>query len=137
MEENKEIVEGQNSVVVNQSDNVVVEQNNVVQQTQVVAEQSVSIVKDKKKSKRPKSTVGKILDSLISIVVFGILAAWLFDFYNFYSNKPPKLCIKKEVIEYEDGVTELCIGAGYKIFEYKRESIQGMEFGGFWLEERL
>ena len=83
-----------------------------------------------------REKIKKIFDIVISIIVFGILGAWLVDFYNYYQGNEPALCIKEEVYEYEDGKTKSCTGLGYKVYIYERSSIEGMEFGPFWLEER-
>ena len=78
----------------------------------------------------------KIIDIVVSVIVFGILGAWLVDFFNFYQGSEPVLCIKEENHIYEDGKTKICTGLGYKVYVYERDSIEGMEFGPFWLEER-
>lgn len=89
-----------------------------------------------KKTKKKKSVVARVFDFIISVIVFGILAVWLYDFYNVYNEKDPQLCLKEETHEYEDGTTEVCTGAGYKVYKYNRKSIEGLEFGPFWMEER-
>ena len=89
-----------------------------------------------KKTKKKKSTIGKIFDVVISIVVFGIMGIWFIDFFSVYNDKDPKFCLEIEIREYEDGSTTVCTGLGYKVYQYDRYSIEGSEFGPVWMEER-
>ena len=99
-------------------------------------EGNVEVKVSKKKVKKEKSKAAKVFDVVISIVVFSIMFIWIFDFLNVYTDKDPKFCLEKEIKEYEDGSTTICTGLGYKVYQYDRYSIEGSEFGPFWMEER-
>jgi hypothetical protein len=99
-------------------------------------EENVEVKETKKKVKKKKSVIGKIFDVVISVIVFGIMFVWIFDFFSVYNDKEPKFCLEREIREYEDGSTTVCTGLGYKVYQYDRYSIEGSEFGPFWMEER-
>ena len=78
----------------------------------------------------------RIFNVILTIVVFGVVGMALIDFLKVNQEKEPMFCIKKEVIKHEDGTVDVCTGIGYKVYQYKRESIKGSEFGPFWIEEK-
>lgn len=92
--------------------------------------------KDKKKSKKKPGIVSKLINFVITIVIFGWVAIALIDFINVQQEKEPMFCIEKETTEYADGSVELCKGLGYKVYYYNRASFQGYEFGPFWITDR-
>ena len=92
--------------------------------------------KDKKKNKKKKNIIISIFNFILTILIFGIVGMAVIDFINVNQEKQPMFCIKKEVINHEDGTVDVCTGVGYKVYQYKRESIKGSEFGPFWIEEK-
>lgn len=93
---------------------------------------------DEKKTKKDyeRSTFSKIMNIVLWIVLLAWMAVCLIDFYNVHQEKDPKFCISKETIEYDDGTVESCLGLGYKVYQYNRESFSGIEFGPFWSKDR-
>lgn len=92
--------------------------------------------KDKKKGKKKKNIIISIFNFILTIVIFGVVGMAVIDFINVNQEKEPMFCVKKEVITHEDGTVDVCTGIGYKVYQYKRESIKGSEFGPFWIEEK-
>ena len=58
------------------------------------------------------------------------------DFYKTHKEEEPMFCIEKGTTKYDDGTVDWCLGAGYKIYHYKRNSFTGIEYGPFWLKDR-
>ena len=69
-------------------------------------------------------------------VLFAILACvWIVDFFRVKAEKQPMFCISKETIEFEDGDVDKCVGLGYTVYEYNRESLDsGIQFGPFFMK---
>ena len=89
-----------------------------------------------KETKKKKSIIGKIFSFITTTIIFIWVAIAMIDFINVNQEKEPIFCIKKETIQYDDGTVELCTGPGYKVYKYQRKSIQGVEFGPFWIKEK-
>lgn len=92
--------------------------------------------KDKKKTKKKKNIIVSIFNFVLTIVIFGVVGMAVIDFINVNQEKEPIFCIHEEWTQYDDGTVELCVGVGYKVYRYNRESIKGSEFGPFWIEEK-
>ena len=92
--------------------------------------------KDKKKTKKKKHIIVSVFNFILTIQIIGVVGMAVIDFINVNQEKEPMFCIKKEVINHEDGTVDVCTGVGYKVYQYKRESIKGSEFGPFWIEEK-
>jgi hypothetical protein len=69
-------------------------------------------------------------------VVFSILMAiWLIDFFRVRGDADPMFCLSKTTHEFEDGEVRECLGLGYKVYSYDRESLtKGYEFGPFFIQ---
>lgn len=116
----------------------------VVEETTEKVEETNEEKKNKKEEiseefvdKKEKSTVSKV----VNVVLWGVLILWmgacLFDFFNTKNGKAPTFCISKTTKTYSDGTTTTCVGPGYKVYNYKRDSIKAIEFGPLWGKERL
>lgn len=78
-----------------------------------------------------------VINALLWIIFLGVIGVITFDTYRVYSNKSPKFCLlKKKTTSYEDGTVEECLGLGYKVINYKRESLNAVEIGPFWIKSR-
>jgi len=75
--------------------------------------------------------IKKVLSIIFLLAFFVVVALWITDFIRVRNEKEPMFCIKENVYNYEDGTVDECIGLGYKVYEYKRESITGVQFGSF------
>ena len=82
-----------------------------------------------------KEVAFKIWD-VVFWVLFAILACvWIIDFFRVKAEKQPMFCISKETIEFEDGNVDKCVGLGYTVYEYNRESLDsGIQFGPFFIK---
>jgi len=92
--------------------------------------------KSSKKDKDEKSTFSKIMNVILWIVLFAWMAVCLIDFYNVHNENDPVMCIKKGTTEYDDGTVDWCLGVGYKVYRYDRDSFKAIEFGPFWSKDR-
>lgn len=90
----------------------------------------------KQRRKDEKSLIYKIVNTFLWIVVFAWMAICLYDFFNVHQGKEPTFCIKKETTVYEDGTVDSCLGLGYKVYNYNRNSFKAIEFGPFWSKDR-
>ena len=82
-----------------------------------------------------KEVAFKIWD-VVFWVLFAILACvWIVDFFRVKAEKQPMFCINKETIEFEDGNVDKCVGLGYTVYDYDRESLDsGIQFGPFFMK---
>ena len=58
------------------------------------------------------------------ICVVVLFAVWIIDFVNVKNDKKPMFCIQEKTHKYNDGTVDECIGLGYKIYNYHRDSIK-------------
>ena len=45
-------------------------------------------------------------------------------------------CISEKTYKYADGKTYECVGIGYKMYKYERDSINATEFGPIFIEQK-
>ena len=92
--------------------------------------------KKEKKNKGEKSTFSKVMNIVLWVILLAWMAICLYDFYKVHNEKDPFFCIDKGVTEYEDGNVKWCLGLGYKVYDYNRDSFSAIEFGPFWSKDR-
>lgn len=84
--------------------------------------------------------MNKNVKLVLKIVLMAILLAWtfiiFFDYYRTRIDKKPVFCLKEETYKYDDGEVYECIGAGYKMYSYNRDSIKATEFGPIFITQR-
>lgn len=78
----------------------------------------------------------KILGTIFWIIVIILMCLWTYEFYRVRNGLDPQFCIKKVTHTYSDGVTEECIGLGYKVYKYNRDNLYGTEFVSIFGKER-
>ncbi len=83
-----------------------------------------------------KKTTGfkKVINILLWLVLFTWIGLTLYDFVQVKRQKDPLFCVKTTEKEYLDGKTNTCIGLGYKVIKYNRESIKALEFKPIWAQ---
>jgi len=86
--------------------------------------------------------VVKIVKNILHLFGWAIVIIWLaiigFDFYQVSNKNEPKLCIKNEIKEYNDGNMHICTGLGYKVYNSTRDSVRfEYLFGPFWTKEPM
>lgn len=83
----------------------------------------------------------KALGIIFKIVSILLVIIWVYfvasDYIKVQNGETPKYCLKEITKEYDDGTVYSCIGLGYKVFRYERESINAFEFGPFFIKEKL
>ena len=89
---------------------------------------------NEKKSK--KSLFNRIMNVVLWVVLFVWMGICLVDFFLTVNDKAPKMCLKQERITYSDGYVDKCTGLGYKVFNYRRASFSGNQYGPFWIKDR-
>lgn len=92
--------------------------------------------KKTRKDLKEKSIISRIINVLIWIILLAWMGVCIWDFVNVKTDKEPMFCISKKTTTYEDGTVDTCTGVGYKVFNYKRDSFTGREFGPFWKKDR-
>ena len=85
---------------------------------------------------KEKSLFQKILNIVLWIVLFAWMGLCIIDYIVVQSKNDPVFCLKKEVNQYDDGTVKSCLGLGYKVYQYNRDSYSGIEFGPFWIKDR-
>ena len=78
----------------------------------------------------------KVIARIFWIVVIVLMCLWTFEFYRVRNGEDPKFCISNRIYTYVDGVTEECIGLGYKVYEYRRNYLKGTEFVSIFAKQR-
>lgn len=79
----------------------------------------------------------KIFDVVFWIVIIGLAIIWVTDFINVKNDKDPVFCISQKTHTFDDGTVEECIGLGYKVYNYNRDSFsKGRQFGPFFIGMR-
>jgi len=113
-----------------------------VKETTVVEEEEFEEFNEKKNKKvkkeksNEKSTFSRVMNVFLWIVLLVWMAICLIDFYNVSQENEPKFCLSRSTTQYSDGTVDTCVGLGYKVFNYKRESFRAIEFGPFWGKDR-
>lgn len=98
-------------------------------------DEEITITKAKNGNKE-KSPLSKIANVVLWIILFVWMGICLIDFYNVHQKKEPVFCITKKTTKYDDGEVNSCLGLGYKVYKYDRQSFNGIEFGPFWSKDR-
>lgn len=78
----------------------------------------------------------KFLGRLFWVIVILLMCLWTFEFYLVRNGKKPMFCVKNDTFKYSDGITNVCYGVGYKVYEYKRTDLYGTEFVSMFGKER-
>lgn len=77
---------------------------------------------------------------LVKIAILVLFAFWVIvvfiDYFRTKKEQMPIFCIKENTYTYDDGTTYECIGAGYKMYKYDRDSIRAVEFGPIFIVQR-
>lgn len=114
--------------------------NEIVDKKEDTKEENFLDEKKSRKDVNKKYGEKTLLSKIINVVLWIILIAWmavcLFDFYKVHREQNPVFCINKGETKYDDGNVEWCLGLGYKVYNYNRDSFKAIEFGPFWSKDR-
>lgn len=95
------------------------------------SKETIKIVKEKDK----KSLGQKIFDIVFWVAIIILAFVWLTDFIRLQNEKEPVFCLTEKTHKFKDGTVNECIGLGYKIYNYDRESINiKHQFSPFFVE---
>lgn len=90
----------------------------------------------KKKEKNEKSLISRIVNVVLWIVLFAWMFIVVIDFIHVRNEEEPQFCWGEKVNKYDDGKVTIKTGLGYKVIIYKRESLNAIEFGPFWIDDK-
>lgn len=81
-----------------------------------------------------------LVNIILDIILWGIVAVWVFicisDFIRVRNEEQPKFCIKNGTTDYDDGEVKWCVGLGYKVYDYKRDCFNALQYGPFWTKDQ-
>lgn len=92
----------------------------------------VEVIEVKKETEKKKSVPRIIFDIVFWVCISVLAVIWITDFVRIQKDKEPIFCLSEKTHEFTDGEVNECVGLGYKIFDYKRESITAHQFGPFF-----
>ena len=95
----------------------------------------MSKTKAKKKGEKDNNTGAKIFNIAFWAIFALVLIVWTVDYVRAQTDNDPIFCLTRVENEYADGVTTICTGLGYRIINYDREAMHGIEYGPFWIQE--
>ena len=79
--------------------------------------------------------LGKLIFNIVFwVFICSLFFIWIFDFVKVKNDEKPFFCIRSTTHEFEDGEVQECLGLGYKIYTYERESIKGVDYGPFFMK---
>lgn len=78
--------------------------------------------------------IKKLVSAIFTILLVALATVWIWDYIRVQKGFEPKFCLKNNVYTYDDGKTNECVGAGYNVYKYERQSIKAIEFSPFFLE---
>ncbi|HOZ54276.1 MAG TPA: hypothetical protein PKY25_03000 [Bacilli bacterium] len=77
--------------------------------------------------------IKKILNVVFWVVFAIFMLTWSIDFIMALQDKGPVFCIQNKEYKYKDGKVTRCIGLGYKVYHYQRQSMgKGVEVTPLW-----
>ena len=74
--------------------------------------------------KNKRSLPLRIFDLVFWVIIIVLAFVWLTDFIRIQNNKKPKFCLTEKTHKFDDGTVDECVGLGYKIYDYHRESLK-------------
>ncbi len=87
----------------------------------------------KKEESNLKGILKLIFNIIFWVAIIGLAVLWIVELILVRSDKEPLFCISEEVHQYDDGIVEECNGLGYKVINYKRDSLTARQFGPFFM----
>lgn len=112
----------------------------IEEETKEVVEEKEESKKDVKvlyteKEKIKKPHIFRTIFNIIFWLAVLVLAfTWIMDFIKVKNNEKPQFCISNKTHEFDDGKVDECLGLGYKVYTYDRDSMtKGAEFVPFFM----
>ena len=94
------------------------------------------VTKEEFLDEKEKSLFSKVMNVMLWIVLIIWMGICLVDYFRTTNNKEPIMCLSKQRITYSDGYVDECTGLGYKVYNYRRASMNGNQYGPFWIKDR-
>lgn len=80
------------------------------------------------------------LKRILNISLWALLFIWMAfcitDFILAKTDNKPVFCTFSKTTKYDDGNVKSCIGLGYKVYAYDRDSYSGIEFAPLWGKDK-
>ena len=83
-----------------------------------------------------KELRSKVINITLWVLLVGWIAICFTDFILTKTENKPVFCTFSKTVEYEDGTVKSCIGLGYKVYNYDRDSFTGIEFAPLWGKDK-
>ena len=76
---------------------------------------------------------------IFNIIIVILFVFWLYmigsDYTKVTNGEKAVFCLEHIIYDYEDGSVEECVGLGYKVYYYDRDSLNAKtDFGPFWIK---
>ncbi len=82
-------------------------------------------MEEEKSVKKKRSGLLKIIGNVLFWVIIVVLfATWITDFVKTRNSEKPIFCVKRIEHKFDDGTVDECVGLGYKVYTYHRDSIK-------------
>lgn len=95
--------------------------------------EEIKIIEETNKEKT-KRIAKRVWDIVFWVGIILLAAIWLTDFIKVQNEEEPKFCLVQKTHEFEDGTVDECIGLGYKVYTYDRDSIgSARQFSPFFV----
>ncbi len=91
---------------------------------------------EEKEQSQTKKIIMTVFNYVFWIGIVGLAIIWLTEFVLVKNDQDPLLCLDTKYHQFDDGDVTECIGLGYKVYNYERESITAREFGPFFIGMR-
>lgn len=99
-----------------------------------VEEVEKEIKKEDKNKKDTKIIIKRIWDIVFWVVIVLLAVIWLTDFTRVQNEEKPKFCLVEKTHKFDDGTVDECVGLGYKVYLYNRDSISNArQFSPFFI----
>ena len=93
------------------------------------------IIERNGKDKDEKKSLARTIFDIAFWVIIAVLAiVWVTDFIKVQNDKKPVFCLVEKTHKFKDGTVDECVGLGYKIYDYNRESIDAHQFGPLFIK---
>ena len=83
-----------------------------------------------------KELRSRVINITLWVLLVGWIAICFTDFILTKTENKPVFCTFSKTAEYEDGTVKSCIGLGYKVYNYDRDSFTGIEFAPLWGKDK-
>lgn len=99
-----------------------------------VEEIKVEKIEKEDNKEKTKRILRRVWDIVFWVGIIVLAAIWLTDFIKVQNEEKPIFCLVEKTHEFDDGTVDECVGLGYKVYEYNRESLSNArQFSPFFI----